>query len=401
MKKLTGVLLSGLMATSMCASAAISASADVTELPADWNPADWSYTIVGDAGLLGDSAWQPENDDFNMSYDEAAGVWYINLNGVANKGDKFYYGAQYKVVVRGWDASNPWEFSFNENGVAYGIDSNSIVDFGEEAEEADVVTIMFDGYKTSSRIDNPYTVGTPSPIDGDHTYFAVGDANLFDPAWTPNDPKFQMTQGEDGVYSVVIPVTEEQWDSPFEYKVAQDGTWAISFNDEGNYEDGAPNGLGFIDVNSEAIKITFDPATLKAGFECVAKTEVPTEEETDAPTDAPTEEVTDAPTDEPTGEAPSEETPTEVASSDATEDASSTTNPTSDATDSTAAPTGGSTNATGTAGGNTTGGSTSSGTTSSATGKVATGDSAAVAGLLAVVMLAGGAVVVARKRISE
>ena len=395
MKKLTGVLLSGLMATSMCASAAISASADVTELPADWNPADWSYTVVGDAGLLGDSAWQPENDDFNMSYDEAAGVWYINLNGVANKGDTFYYGAQYKVVVRGWDASNPWEFSFNENGVAYGLDSNSIVDFGEEAEEAEVVTIIFDGYKTTSRIDNPYTVGTPSPVDGDHTYFAVG-SGIFDPAWTPNDPKYQMTQGEDGVYSVTIPVSEELWDEPFEYKVAQDGAWTISFNDEGNYEDGAPNALGFVDPDTTEIKITFDPATLKAGFECVKAAEVPTDEPTEEVTDAPTE----ATTDEPTGEAPSDTTPTEVASSDATEDASSTTNPTSDATGTTSAPTSGSTNATGTAGNNS-GSSTSSSTTSSATGKVATGDSAAVAGLLAVVMLAGGAVVVARKRISE
>ena len=394
MKKLTSVLLSGMMAASMCAGAAISASADVTELPADWNPADWSYTVVGDAGLLGSSAWQPENDDFNMSYDEAAGIWYINLNGIANAGEQFNYGAQYKVVVRGWDASNPWEFSFNENGVAYGLDSNSIVDFGEEAETADVVTIMFDGYKTTSRIDNPYTVGTPSPVDGDHTYFAVGDANLFDPAWTPNDPKFQMTQGADGVYSVVIPVTEAQWESPFEYKVAQDGAWTISFNDLGNYEDGAPNGIGFIDENSESVKITFDPSTLKAGFECVAKTEAPTEEETAAPT----EEETAAPTEDVTTEVP-----TETASTVATEDTTSATTATEDASDatgatgSTAAPTGGSTNAGGTTGGN----NTTSTTTSSATGKVATGDSAAVAGLLAAVMLAGGAVVVARKRISE
>ena len=394
MKKLTGVLLSGMMAASMCA---ISASADVTELPADWDPTAYSYTVVGDAGLLGDAAWQPENDDFNMSYDEAAGIWYINLNGVGNGGEQFNYGAQYKVVVRGWDASNPWEFSFNENGVAYGIDSNSIVDFGEEAEVADVVTILFDGNKTSSRIDDPYTVGKPSPVDGDHTYFAVGDANLFDPAWTPNDPKFQMTQGEDGVYSVVIPVTEEQWESPFEYKVAQDGTWAISFNDEGNYEDGAPNGIGFIDENSESVKITFDPATLKAGFECVTKAEVPTEEETDAPTEKATEETTEKTTEE----------TTEVATTDATEDATSATTATEAGTTTgateagtaagTAAPTSSSTTAGGTTGGN----NNTSSTTSSATGKVATGDSAAVAGLLAVVMLAGGAVVIARKRIAE
>ena len=382
MKKLTSVLLSGVMAASMCATAAISASAEVTELPADWDPTQYSYTVVGDAGLLGDAAWQPENDDFNMSYDEAAGVWYLNLNGVGNQGSTFNYGAQYKVVVRNYVEGSPWEFSFNENGVAYGYDSNSIVDFGETAETADVVTILFDGQKTTSRIDNPYTV---APVE--HTYFAVGDANLFDPAWTPNDPKFQLTQDEEGgLYKVTIPVTEEQWDNPFEYKVAQDGTWDVSYNDEGEALGDGTNALGFIDENTAAVVITWDPQTQKAGFECVPVAE--------PATDAPTAEPTDASTD-------ATEVASEVSTSDATDDATSATNATTDATSATSAT--GATGATGstTAGGTTGGTTTSSSTTSSATGKVATGDSAAVAGLLAVVMLAGGAVVVARKRISE
>ena len=93
--------------------------------------------------------------------------------------------------------------------------------------------------------------------------------------------------------------------------------------------------------------------------------------------------------------------PSEVATGDATEDGTSATNATTDAT--TAATTAATTGSTTTGG--TTGGSTSSGTTSgsvsSATGKVATGDSTSVAILLGVLMLAGGAVVVARKRVTK
>ena len=134
MKKLASVLLSSTLVVSMAAVSAISASADVTELPADWNPTAYNYTVVGNEGLLGADAWQPENDAYNMTYDEKAGIWYLNLTGVANDGvTDFDYGAQYKVVVRDYLEGNPWEFSFNENGVAYGLDSNSLVDFGLEA----------------------------------------------------------------------------------------------------------------------------------------------------------------------------------------------------------------------------------------------------------------------------
>ncbi|MEE0265270.1 MAG: hypothetical protein UD936_06540, partial [Acutalibacteraceae bacterium] len=96
MKKLASILLSSAVVVSM---AAISASAEVTELPADWDPTAYEYIVVGNDGLLGTNAWQPDNEAFKMNYDEAANLWYLNLNGVANEGALFEFDSspQYKV----------------------------------------------------------------------------------------------------------------------------------------------------------------------------------------------------------------------------------------------------------------------------------------------------------------
>lgn len=384
MKKIASVLLSSALVVSMAAVSAVSVSADVTEIPADWDPTEYTYTVVGDANLLGADAWQPENDAYNMNYDEVAGVWYLNLTGVANDGETaFDYGAQYKVVVRDYLEDKPWEFSFNETGVAFGEGSNSLVDFGETAETAETVTIMFDGEKTSSRIDNLYT---PAEAE-EHTYFAVGSDPLFDPAWDPAAPAYQLTKGEDGIYSVEIPVTEEMWDSDISYKVAQDGTWDVSYNDKGEALGDGTNALLYIAEGTTSVVITFNPETLCTAAECKGAVEEPTEAPTDEATEAPTDEATEAPTDEATA-------PTEEGTEASTDDA------TNAPTDAVTAPTSATsaTNAT-TATTKTTTSTTS--TTSSATGKVATGDSTSVALLIGMLMLAGAGVVVARKRIAE
>ncbi len=387
MKKLASVLLSSALVVSM---AAISASAEVTELPADWDPTAYEYIVVGNEGILGSYAWQPTNEAFKMNYDEAAGVWYLNLDGVANEGETFEYlnSPQYKVVVFGYD-DDPWSFSFNESGVAYGLDSNSPVDFGDTAETAEVVTITFDGQKTQSTIDNPYepTV-TDDPTE--HTYYAVGNENLFNPAWDPACPDYQLTKGADGIYSVTIPVTEDQWDVDVAYKVAQDGTWDVSYNDQGLAEGLNSDATLYIAEGTVAVVITFNPETLCAGAECVMAGEDPTDAPTEAPTDeateAPTADATEAPTAEAT-EAPTAEgteAPTDEATVAPTQAPSNATNPTSSSTQ---APTQAATKA--------------PATSSSATGKVATGDSTSVALLIGMLMLAGAGVVVARKRIAE
>ncbi|MEE1055773.1 MAG: hypothetical protein UH239_00805 [Acutalibacteraceae bacterium] len=386
MKKITSVLLTGCMAASMCAVGAFSASAEVTELPADWDPTAYNYTVVGDANLFGDAdQWNPENDAYNMEYDEAAGIWYFNFTGVGNDGaTDINYGAQYKVVVRDYLEGSPWEFSFNESGVAYGYDSNSLVSFPDDIDAASTVTIMFDGQVTSSRVNDPYT-----PATTEHTYFAVGDANLFtDDPWNPSASQYQMTKGEDGIYSVSIPVTEAQWEAAFEYKVAEDGTWDVSYNDQGPALGDGTNAIGFIDVDSTAVVITFDPTTQKTDAYCV----VATEDETKATEATEATEATDATE---ATEATDATDATEVATTDATSATSATTATSAATTTATSA-------TSATSAKSSSSSTTSSSTTSStATGKVATGDSTSVAILLSILMMAGAAVVVAKKRIAD
>ena len=133
--------------------------------------------------------------------------------------------------------------------------------------------------------------------DTGHTYFAVGSDAAFDPAWTENEPKYQMTKGEDGIYRVTVPITVDQTDSDLDYKVVEDGAWDVSYNDRGLAVGLDSNAHFYIEEGVTALIFTFDPVTECAGCTAV-KGEQPTGEATEAPTDAtvPTEatEATEA-----------------------------------------------------------------------------------------------------------
>ena len=160
--------------------------------------------------------------------------------------------------------------------------------------------------------------------DTGHTYFVVGSDAVFDPSWTPNEPKYQMTKGEDGIYRVTVPVSEDQTDADLDYKVAQDGTWDVSYNDRGLAEGLDTNAHFYIEEGVTALIFSFDPTTECASCTAVKgeqPTEAPTAEPTDAPTAAPTDAPTAAPTEAPTAEpteAPSEQ-PSEAPSEQPTE----------------------------------------------------------------------------------
>ena len=132
-----------------------------------------------------------------------------------------------------------------------------------------------------------------SVIDIEHTYFAVGDANLFDPAWTPNMPQYQLIKDEkNNLYYVKIPVTKDKWMKHFKYMVSQDGTWNVSYNDRGVALNVDREATGFIENNTFAVVITFNPTTLKANFHCIFS-ETPTQSPTTVPTQLPTEPPTE------------------------------------------------------------------------------------------------------------
>ena len=195
---------------------------------------------------------------------------------------------------------------------------------------------------------------------------------MFDPAWSPNH--YVMTLGNNREHTIEMSVTEDMWDSDIEYKVTKNGTWDVSYNDQGEAMGENSNAKLYISEDTVLIKFVFSEET-----KCVTAYPVyddgPIERPTEEGTEGPTEEGTEAPTEEGT-EAPTDEST--VAPTDAPTNATT-------ATDATKATTT----------------TTTTTTNSSATGKVATGDSTSVALLIGMLMLAGAGIVVARKRVAE
>ncbi|MEF2919381.1 MAG: hypothetical protein U0O22_02800 [Acutalibacteraceae bacterium] len=279
----------------------------------------------------------------------------------------------------------------------------------------------------------PTEAPTTAPVE--HTYFAVGGAPLFDPAWDPAAPEYQMFKNSNGIFEVTIPVTEDMWDSDIAYKVAQDGTWDVSYNDRGEATGLDSNAYVYIVEDTVNVKITFDPATLLTNAVCNVNTgsepdiddpidpTLPTEIETtkpSVPTVVPTEptEPTEMPSD-PTTEPTAPELPTEaetISPSIPTVVPTEPTEPTEQPTDiatqapteaptqvvttpSTDAPTNAQTNAP-TEAPTSSGSSNGTNSSNSTTDKVATGDSTSVTMLLLVIMMSAGVMVVARRKVT-
>ena len=225
----------------------------------------------------------------------------------------------------------------------------------------------------------------------DHTYTVTGSDALFDPSWDPTAEKYDMVLNtETGLYELVVPVTEEQKDSDVDYKVLADHAWDFSFNTTGPAVGLDSNAHLYIPDNAVAVKFTFNTETLCANAVIVtdstAPTEAPTVAPTVAPTNAPTDASTDAPTDAPTA------APTDAPTDGVTEPTDYVTEPTDVPTPSKPATPDSPTSVVNPGNGN---------ASTTTTGKVATGDSTSVAILLGVLMLAGAAVVVFRKKITH
>ncbi len=301
MKKFLSVLLLLIMVISIIVISAVSASAEVTELPADWNPSAYEYIVVGNEGLLGDYAWQPTNEAFKMNYDETAGIWYLNLKGVANEGKLFSVIEQpyYRVVPVGYNEDNPMELSFTDHGVAQDYRDYTYVNFDPTGEmKAQTITITFDGKKTKTELDLPY-VEQSTPANSE--YYLTGSAPLFNPAWTPNSAEYKMIKENDNEYSLEITGRKEIWNSNIEYKVT-DGTWNVAYNDQGEAVGENSSAKLYIPENTVLIKFTFNSETKCVDAETVVdnniiKIESPTDKSTETTTDEATAVLAEAPTD--------------------------------------------------------------------------------------------------------
>ena len=225
----------------------------------------------------------------------------------------------------------------------------------------------------------------------DHTYTVTGSDALFDPSWDPTADKYDMVLNtETGLYELVVPVTEEQKDSDVDYKVLADHAWDFSFNTTGPAVGLDSNAHLYIPDNAVAVKFTFNTETLCANAVIITDSTAPTEAPTVAPTVAPTDASTDAPTDAPTA------APTDAPTDGVTEPTDYVTEPTDLPTPSKPATPDSPTSVV-----NPGNGSSNGNASTTTTGKVATGDSTSVAILLGVLMLAGAAVVVFRKKITH
>ncbi|MEE1155476.1 MAG: hypothetical protein UH241_10010 [Acutalibacteraceae bacterium] len=383
-------------------------------------PTEHTYFAVGSAPLF-DPAWDPAVPKYQMSkyFD---GSYEVTIPVTP---DMWESEVLYKVAQDG-----NWDVSYNDEGVAEGVGSEAHLYIEKNVTH---VTIWFDpinqctaygcsfgDFPSEPDVNDPTEPATEAPTPAptepaapvEHTYFAVGASPLFDPAWDPAAPNHQMFKNDDGIFEVVIPVTEDMWDSDVAYKVAQDGTWDVSYNDKGLAEGLNTDAFVYIEADTTAVKITFNPETLCASAECITDkisaeptepTEAPTptpteptEPTTQAPTEAPTAEPGTEPDTEPTTQAPTAEPGTEPDTEPTTQ--APTEAPTQVVTTPTEAPTGTSTEA---PTGNSTEAPTSSATSNnSSTGKVPTGDSTSVTILLSLIIMAAGAVVVAKRKVT-
>ena len=163
-----------------------------------------------------------------------------------------------------------------------------------------------DAPATEAPTDAPATEAPTEAFDpADHTWTAVGaiapghvDGGIFGTAWTPANTDNDLTFDEaTGLWSITYTdvaatgETEDYDDTYYEYKVAADHAWDLSFNDKGNALGDGTNAQFDVAVDGSTVTIFFDGT--KCWAEVVAP-EVPTE--TEAPTDAP---ATEAPTDAP------------------------------------------------------------------------------------------------------
>ncbi len=175
----------------------------------------------------------------------------------------------------------------------------------EAPTEAPATEAPTEAPATEAPTEAPATEAPTEAFDpADHTWTAVGaiapghvDGGIFGDAWNPANTANDLTLDETtGIWSVTYTdvaatlETEDYDDTSYQYKVAADHAWDISFNDKGNALGDGTNAEFDVAVDGSTVTIFFD------GTKCWAEVEAPEVPVTEAPTEAP---VTEAPTQAP------------------------------------------------------------------------------------------------------
>lgn len=314
---------------------------------------------------------QPVEHTYNVAGEKTlTGFEWVASENAMTKGEDGIWTIVFKDVPAGtyaWKVCEDGKFdvTYNEEGLTGdGNPGNAVITTSEVSD----ITITFNEETKLAYADSPYRV-----IITDHTYTIAGNADLCGSNWSASDTNNDMTEISDGVFQKVYTGVEI---GAYEFKIAQDHSWGVSYGDP---TDPNKNLSVIVDEDNSTVTITFTEETKEIKVEVTAGEE-PTQPSSDA--SEPTQPSSDA------------SEPTEPSSdvTEPTEPTTDVTEPSTGGTDPTQAPTNAPTSAP-------TQAPTNGGTPGGDTGKVATGDSTSVAMLLGILMLAAGAVVLARKKV--
>lgn len=327
---------------------------DNKNLPIDYVLTDMTegpkhtYNVAGEKTLTG-FEWNAAENPMTQGED---GVWTLTFKDIPAG------TYSYKICEDG-----KFDVTYNDKGLCSESNNNNVVFTTDDVCD---ITIFFDGNKT-------WAEGDHIIIVTDHTYTIAGNADLCGSSWDPADANNDMTKISEGVYQKVYTNVDA---GQYDFKVAQDHSWGISWGDP-TTESG--NAFVNVDEDNSTVTITF---TVETGAIVVDVTPGSSEPQPTEPSSDVTEPTGTEPT-EPTGAEPTEPTGTEPT------EPSTGSEPTDAPTDApTSAPTSAPTDA-----------PTNGGTPGGSNGKVPTGDSTSVTLLLSILMLAAGAVVLARKKV--
>lgn len=230
-KRIVSIILSVLMACSVFAGLSVAADDTATH----------TYTVVGDAKFLG-ANWTPDTPADDMAL-QADGTYKKTYTGVA-KTDC----ATIKVAE-----DHAWDVSF---GAVLGVVNPENIEFSvpEDNSTVDVILTLSgtrekevtdaDGKPTGEvKTINDGTVqvlvnGTPAegPKQPEvETNFLVGEPGLCNGQdWIVDAAANQMTAKEDGTFEITVSNVQPKDDgTPYQFKIAANGTWTTSYNYDG------------------------------------------------------------------------------------------------------------------------------------------------------------------------
>lgn len=202
---------------------------------------DKHYTVAGSEAAIFGTAWTPSNKDNEMEK-QADGTFAFSVEGV----DLAAGTVKYKVCV-----DYDWGESYGDPSSG-DPDGNALLIIPEDGNYN--VTFTFD--PSTKEVSASFEKAGEAVIEKD--YFVAGQEALMGVNWDPSYADNQMTENEDGTYSLSFSATLTAGEN-YQFKVVTNGDWEQpSFGDDtesGNYE-------FTVDEDGDYdITITFDPAT--------------------------------------------------------------------------------------------------------------------------------------------